>query len=363
MRICDLLQPKLLGPWYNSDTSMMIEGPPGGGKSSICVKDIPEILSELLGVPFGVHSELATDLDAPDVRGFLVPSKDKDGRGISYFTRSGILPSREYLEKHPYGIYIIEERSQAQLLTQTALAPVVLQKKFGSDFLPPGWRIISNANRLSDKAGVIRPPMHLINRETKVSLTFDITSSATWWEANGMHPMGIAYAKAHPGVFADKVPAIPEPYNTCRSYTMAWKFLADVAGNDVNGNPAMKIVTDHASQELVQGYIGEGSAAELFAFLKVADELPTIEEIIKDPKKAKAPERLDAAYAGLQLCLHHAESKNIDAIWQWTERLPIELQTSAAKSMLKKSGGALLNSPRLSKWIAKNRALVLQTTA
>jgi hypothetical protein len=97
--------------------------------------------------------------------------------------------------------------------------------------------------------------------------------------------------------------------------------------------------------------------------LKVADDLPTIEEILARPGKAKCPDRLDAAYAGVQLCLHHADANNIDKIWEWTERLPLELQTSAAKSMLDRSGGQLLNSKRLGKWITKNRALVLQTTA
>lgn len=362
MLMKDLTKPATIINWYESDTALHLIGPPGCGKTTVCMVDFPRILSEHYGEDFGVWEEVVTTLDAPDVRGFLVPSKDKDGRGVSYFTRPAILPSDEYLAKHPRGVYILDERSQGQLLTQTATAPVVLNKKFGSYSLPEGWRVISTSNRLSDKSAVIRPPMHLLNREGSIEVDFDIDSSAFWWEKHGMHPMGIAFAKAHPGTFAKEVPAEPKPYNTPRSYTMAWDYLKNVAGTDADGHPSMKIVTDHVSQEFVSGYIGEGTATELFAFLKVADELPTIEEILKDPKKAKAPERLDAAYAGVQLCLHHADAKNIDPIWEWTERLPLELQTSAAKSMLERSGGQLLNSPRLGKWIAKNRALVLQTT-
>jgi hypothetical protein len=124
----------------------------------------------------------------------------------------------------------------------------------------------------------------------------------------------------------------------------------------------MEIVTNFVHQEFVAGFIGDGQAAEVFAYLKCADQLPTIEQIEKAPDTCKCPDRLDAAYAGVQLCLHHAHADNIDSLWRWTERLPLELQTSAATSLLEKSGGALLNSKRLGTWIANNRALVLQTT-
>ena len=359
----DAIKPSTVVNWYESDTSLHLVGSPGSGKTTVVTEDYPRILSEHFGEEFGVHEEVCTSIDAPDARGFLVPAKDpKTGKGISYFTRPAIMPTEEYMDAHPRGIMVLDERSQAQLLTQTALAPAVLKKQFGEHFLRPGWRVISTSNRLSDKSAVIRPPMHLINREATIEIQFDIDSSSFWWEKNDMHPMGIAFAKAHPGIFANEVPSEPKPYNTPRSYTMAWNFLKNVAGTDADGNPNMKIVTDHISQEFIAGYIGDGSSAELFSFLKVADELPTIEEILAKPGKAKCPDRLDAAYAGVQLCLHHCDATNIDQIWEWTERLPLELQTSAAKSMLDRSGGQLLNSKRLGKWIAKNRALVLQTT-
>lgn len=363
MLMRDLCKAQTIVNWFLSDTAMHLVGPPGCGKTTVAVNDFPKMLSDHFNDEFGVWEEVATSIDAVDVRGFLVPTKDKNGKGVSYFTRPGIMPSEEYLAKHPRGIYVIDERSQSQLLTQTAFGPVVLDKKFGTEHhLPAGWRVISTSNRLSDKSAVIRPPMHLINREVTIEVQFDIDSSAHWWEKHEMHPMGVAFAKAHPGNFSDTVPAEPKPYNTPRSYTMAWDFLKNVAGTDADGHPNMKIVADHVSQEFVAGYIGDGSASELFAYLKVADDLPSIDEILKNPAKCKAPDRLDAAYAGVQLCLHHADAKNIDKIWQWTERLPLELQTSAAKSMLERSGGQLLNSQRLGKWIAKNRALVLQTT-
>jgi hypothetical protein len=58
------------------------------------------------------------------------------------------------------------------------------------------------------------------------------------------------------------------------------------------------------------------------------------------------------------MCIHYAKGSNIDKLWQYTERLPKEVQVSMAKSLLERSGSALLNSPALIKWIHANKALI-----
>ena len=58
------------------------------------------------------------------------------------------------------------------------------------------------------------------------------------------------------------------------------------------------------------------------------------------------------------MCIHYAKGANIDKLWQYTERLPKEVQVSMAKSLLERSGSQLLNSPSLIKWIHTNKALI-----
>ena len=99
MLMKDLIKPQTIVNWYLSDTAMHLVGPPGCGKTSVAVVDFPRRLSEHFAAAgetlseFGIWEEVATSIDAVDVRGFLVPSKDKNGKGISYFTRPGIMPS------------------------------------------------------------------------------------------------------------------------------------------------------------------------------------------------------------------------------------------------------------------------------
>lgn len=344
---------------YKSGTALHLVGGPGVGKSDTIKNEFRAALSAAYGEEFGYHDILLPTVDAPDIRGFLVPTKDKDGNATSFFTRSAVLPSREYLREHPRGIMVLDERSAADLLTQKATAPAVLSRRFGEEYLPPGWLIVSASNRIEDRAGVIRPPTHLVNRERTIPITADVLSWTLWAEDHKIHPMLIAFARTKPGtVFSECVPKKDGPFCTPRSFVSANSLLAEAAGVDARGNPNMDIPSDEILQQLVAGDIGEGASAELFSYLKVADELPTIEEIEANPSEAKCPTQLSAAYAAMQLCIHHAKPNNIDKLWTFAERLPKEIQVSTAKSLVERGAGGLLNSKALTRWVHANRALI-----
>lgn len=334
-------------------------GRPGVGKSDIIKNEFRGALEAQYKEKFGFHDILLPTIDAPDVRGFLIPTKLADGTPSSFFTRSAIIPSKEYLVAHPRGIMLIDERNAADMLTQKAIAPAVLSKRFGEEYLPEGWMIVSASNRKEDKSGVINPPKHLVNRERTLQIEADVNSWSLWAEDHGIHPMLVSFAKKSPGVvFGDEVPNHDGPFCTPRSFVSAAKLLGLMAGTDAQGRANMDIPITDLALQMVAGDIGDGASAQLFAHLKVADQLPTFDEIITDPKNAKCPKELGAAYAGGQMCIHYAEPGNIDKLWQYVERLPTELQVSIAKSLIPRGGGMLLNSKALSAWISKNRTLI-----
>lgn len=357
MKLMDLV--KAAPVIYQSGTSIHLKGPPGVGKSDTIKNEFRAAISQAIGKPMGYHDVLLPTIDAPDIRGFLVPTKDKQGNATSFFTRSAVLPSKEYLEEFPQGIMLLDERDAADLLTQKAAAPAILWKRFGEEYLPEGWIVMSASNRKEDRAGVISPPSHLTNRERVIPIESDVHSWSVWAEEKQLHPMLIAYAKKAPGVvFNGEVPKKDGPFCTPRSYVSAAGLLALIAGVDSQGRPNMDIPISGVTAQLVAGDIGDGACAELFAFLKVADQLPSYDEIMKDPSNAKCPTDLSAAYAAAQLCLHYAESSNIEKLWTYSERLPKEIQTATAKQLILKGSGTLLNSKALTTWISKNRALI-----
>lgn len=362
MRILDLV--KMAPDLYESGATIHLIGPPGCGKSQVIQNEITAILSAKYGEEFGFHDSLAPTLDAPDYKGFLLPIKNPDGTAGSAFTRSPELPSREYLHKHPRGIYLVDELSSAEMLTQKALAPVLLSKRFGNETLPPGWQVWAASNRLSDRAGVVRQPSHIRNRVRELPLENDALSWAVWAEKYGVHPLIIAWAKSHPTVaFVNEVPATDKPFSTARSLARAADYLQVGLKRDADGALIdLELPMDELHMIGVMGDIGEGATADLFGFLKVYDKLPTLEEIEADPKKAKCPSDLSAGWAAGQMCIHYAKPGNIDKLWQYTERLPKEVQVSMAKSLLERSGSVLLNSPSLVRWIHSNKALITSST-
>ncbi len=358
MRILDLqkIAPRL----YKAGSTVSLIGPPGCGKTAVIREVVTKQLSAEYGEEFGFHDSLAPTLDAPDYKGFLLPHKNADGSAGSSFTRSPELPSKEYLEQHPRGIYLVDELSSAEMLTQKALASVLLDKQFGNERLPDGWQVWAASNRMSDRAGVVRQPSHVRNRVREINIENDALSWAVWAETAGIHPLIIAWAKQNPTVaFSNEVPATDRPFATARSLARAAAFLqVDLERDDDGKIITMELPSDALSMQAVMGDIGEGATADMFGYLKVHDQLPTLDEIMADPKTAKCPKDLSAGWASGQMCIHYAKGSNIDKLWQYTERLPKEVQVSMAKSLLERSGSALLNSPALIKWIHANKALI-----
>jgi hypothetical protein len=347
------------------DTCQLTSGP-GFGKSETIRIDCIAALSEHYGEPFGIVEEHLATRDAPDIGGFMVPSKNADGQMVSAYTLPYIMTRvQQQVDKgFKRGLLFLDEFMQADHLVQKACAPLLLDGQIGEWSLPEGWIPIMASNRLADGAGANKTLTHIINRITDIPIEFDLDALTRWGERpqNNIHPMIMAFWKARTGViYSDKTPKDGKPFSSPRSQVSAAKYLR----LKLSSPDSMHIPDDEVTQQVIAGKVGAGCAAEMFAFFRVANELPTIEEIKADPMQAKRPDdtRLDAQYAAMTMAVYHADSKSVNQCFQYITRLNREMQTSAAKSLLEKQGGALLNSPELSTWIAKNKSLIMATTA
>lgn len=334
---------------YNTGHPVCLRGSAGCGKTAVITQ-----FGERNKLP--VLVEFLPAQDAPDAMGFLIPSKTDEGP-VSNYTKPNWLRRIEDTNADQ-GILFLDEFMAADHLVQKAYAPLLSEGRIGQWVLPEGWVVWLAGNRIVDKAGANRMLGHVANRMCILDVSPDVDGWTKWAGNNGIHPMGIAFAKSRPGVvFNEDPPKDPnEPRCSARSFTFAMEFLQQ-------GVTDMNLPSDASSQESVNGFIGEGPGAEFFGFIKVVNELPTIQEILKDPAKAKLPaaDRLDAQYAAVQMAIHHASADTVDALFKYIERLNRELQTSAVKQMLDRSGGRLIKSKALTKWIAENKALITAT--
>lgn len=372
MKMRDLLDPTTLRALYLQrdiegeqmrPKMLQLQGPPGIGKTDV-VREFPGILTPLFKEMFGYFEFVVPEHESQDMRGFMIPTKNKAGTPISVYAYPPVMPSQEYFDAHPHGIAFVDEVNQGDMSMNKALSAFMLEGRMGDVRMPKGWWVIGASNRMADRSGVVRAPMHNINRQRIINIEADKESLIAWQTKHQMHPLGVAFTEAQPGiVISDSVPSEAKPFCTPRSFASAMMFLRELAGVNEHGHINMDIPTSIVAQEAVAGDVGEGASAQMFAFFKVVDQMPTFEQILKDPKKAKVPtfERLDAAYATMMMCVFNCTPANVDTVWQYAERLPMALQVPAARSLLEKGSGALLNSKALGKWIQEHQALIYNT--
>lgn len=342
---------------YATGVPVVMYSAPGIGKTDTA-REFPAILEQHYGEKFGFVIQEATAQDAPDVLGFLVPTKDPEtGVAVARYTMPDLI-RKVRATGLAHGIVFIDEIGQADQLVQKAYASLFLEKRLGEYTLPEGWFVVGASNRMEDRAGTVKQLSHFVNRQCMLNIDANIDAWSTWAEDKGLHPMMIGFARFKPGVMVSEVPAKPGPYCTARSLTFAAKYIANVVDHDMEAD----IPSDEVTQQVVSGFVGEATAAEMFSFFRTRELLPTWEQIITDPEKAKVPsrERLDACFAAAAMVLHHATADTLDTAFKYVMRLPVELQTSIARQLTQgKLKGAALNSPTIGKFISDNNALVL----
>ena len=333
---------------------------------ALCLRGSPGIAKTAVIEQYAARNDLGcvvmnlTASDPMDALGFLIPVKTDDGPVAHYSKPNWLTRIEESGEEQ--GILFLDELLSAEHITVKAFAPLLSEKRIGEWLLPEGWVVWASGNRVQDKSGAMKMLVHAGNRMNVIDVTPDLEAWCQWANDAGVHPMYIAYANARPGeVFNGEPPKDPDGQRlTPRSLVYAQDYHT---GGQVEDDLALDL--DPVTQSMIAGYIGQASTADLFGFFRTVDELPTIQEIIDNPETAKLPDsmRMDAQYAAVQLCIHHADSETIDPIFQYITRLNKELQASAAKQLIDKTKGSLLNSKALGQWMSENPALITSTFA
>ena len=111
--------------------------------------------------------------------------------------------------------------------------------------------------------------------------------------------------------------------------------------------------------EAAGGLIGEGTAAEFIAFMRVVDELPEYQQIVDDPEGTKVPsvERPDALYACMQMVAHNVTPDTATPAFIYITRMPQEFQVAGLKAALRKSPH-ILTSKDFATWCRDNQDLI-----
>jgi hypothetical protein len=322
---------------YSIRRTVCIEGPPGGGKTTL----VHEVADEL-GVPC-IERHMPTML----VEDFGILFPDGDGK-LSYklpdwYPVKGQAPEN--------GILLFDDRNQAAPDLQKVLANICQARTLHGVSMPDGWMVVSTGNRQSDRAGANRVLSHLRNRETVIELDTSLDDWTPWALSKDVKPELVSFLHFRPDLLHDF-----DPQKDANPTPRSWvEGVSNILG----------LVPQTAEYEVIKGAVGESAASEFVAYLRVYRDLPDLEQVFKDPEGATVPREVSAVYAVVGALANRVKPEQIPAFLQYLKRLPPEYSVLGVSSVIaynKARDVDILGHPAscaaMTEWMLANHKLI-----
>jgi hypothetical protein len=317
---------------------VMLHGSPGVGKSDVVRQVAKQRGIEMIDLRL-------SQLDPVDLRG--VPSVDTANHKTTW-------NAPDFLPTDGEGILFLDEINSAAQATAAAAYQLVLDRSLGDYILPDGWSIVAAGNRASDKAIVNQMSTALKNRFTHIQYEVNNDDWCEWALKNDIDVAVLGFIRFRPMLLnefeqrsdtkaeRERVQHLKNAnaFATPRS----WHFLSKVVAK---GPPA------EIEYELYSGIVGEGAAAEFTGYLKYYRNLPNLDALLMDPKKAKVPEEPATLYALSTGLATKATPDNMERVVQYALRMPAEFQVLLMKDAIVRDS-ALTNTKAFNEWAIKN---------
>lgn len=297
--------------------TILVQGHMGTGKSSLLntlSRDLPK------------HTPCYFDCTTKDLGDITIPKMSElDGADYVKYATNEELGAHH---KTPI-ILMIDEYGKANPAVKNALLRVMLERKIGGYELHPDSIIFATTNLGAEGVGDLLPP-HARNRITVItSRKPDNMEWIEWGINNGVDHTLLGWCKDNPHLFhsfedvkdPDDNPYIYHPkqqrtaFVTPRSLEAASDWLKTREQFD-----------DQTLTGLLMGTIGERGAMDLMAFVKLSDQLPSLQSIKDEPKTAKVPDSAAAVCMVVYRTLSTIGADWIDAWMDYMVRLDKEAQ-------------------------------------
>ena len=337
--------------------SVELRSAPGRGKSEWVRESLMPLMRSLYpDDDIGYHELFLATQAPPDLVG--LPFKGEitfDGKRIAVTDPTAptwfIDDNGRPLTSYKRGVLFLDEYGQGQADVKAASAELLLRKRIGKWQLPDGWLVVAASNRTSDRSGVTKSLDFVINRRVEIDITDDLASWETWAHKNNVEPLFVAFAAQNPHiVFSDGVPEKQGPWCTPRSLVLCSKIMSQL-------NPGGNIPTDPAAIELASGMIGMGAAQQLFAFVRLAHELPAFADIVADPDGSPVPQKPDAQMLAIYELAARVTEQTVAPVLKYVERFPKEFGATFARTTCMRVP-ELVMTVAFSDYCARNSSLI-----
>jgi hypothetical protein len=297
--------------------TILVQGHMGTGKSSLLTtlsRDLPK------------HTPCYFDCTTKDLGDITIPKMNQldNADYVSYATNEELGAHH----KNPI-ILMIDEYGKANPAVKNALLRVMLERKIGGYELHPDSLVFATTNLGAEGVGDLLPP-HARNRITVITARKpDNMEWIEWGINNGVDHTLLGWCKDNPHLFYG-FEDVKDPDDNPYIYHPKQQRTAFVTPRSLEAASDWLRKREHFDDQtltgLLMGTIGERGAMDLMAFVKLSDQLPSLQSIKDEPKTAKVPDSAAAVCMVVYRSLSTIGADWVDSWMDYMVRLDKEAQ-------------------------------------
>jgi hypothetical protein len=326
-----------------TNNTFVFQGEPGIGKSAML---------KMLGDRLNIQTRYVdcTLLDLGDIQ---MPKV--------HDTHVSFVPNEVFLSDEPIAV-MLDELGKAPTPVKNALLPLVYEHRVGNYHLPEGSIVFATTNLATDGVGDALQS-HAKNRVTFLTMRKPTADEWMEWGVNNdVAPELLAWVKEYPHSFASYTDGEAAKDNlyifnpTKQSQTLQTAFVSPRSLYHASHIVKQRInLDDDTLKAALAGTVGKEAAADIQAFLSVADALPSFASIVENPATAKLPSN-DIASMILSLgAVMRVDRNNVNAWMEYLRRLPHEVQFVFAQNAMRSGkAGVVATSKGFTDWARDN---------
>ena len=297
-----------------------IHSSPGMGKSSICRNIANEFKLEL------IDHRLSTS--APeDLSGLPTFIRDADGNPTgATFVPFDIFPveSRPIPAGKDGWLLFLDEANAASRPVQAAAYKLVLDRGVGQMRLHNSVAMVMAGNLATDRS-IVQP---LSTAMQSRIIHIEMTLSFDEWLEDVAIPQKydhriVAFLNYKKEFLMD---FIPDHHDKTFCCPRTWEFKNKILKVD-------PVITD-AKTAMYAGAITSGVAASFVQFCKVFGQIPTIKDVLADPRGLAVPNATDHKWAVTTHLVENTDDKNINDVGDYIGRFPMEYRVLFYRSLI-----------------------------
>lgn len=320
----------------NHKERILIVGAPGEGKSEIVSFVAKKLEADLI-------TDIPSVADPTDAKGF--PFRSSCGTHAEFLPYGNLY--KAYNAKK-LTLFFADDLGQASESVQKAYMQLILTGGLNGHRMPDNVVWIGATNDIGQKAGVSGLIEPLKSRwHSIIHYQCDFESWKLWALDNGMPIEVIAYLGTAQGQLSSFQPT--------RALTVSpsprgWSFVGKRWARGVR------------NEELDAGSIGAGTAREFYAFVEMAKDAPSLDDIVLNPESAKIPEKPSVKYLVCTGLAFKANKDNFHQIFKYLKRLEQPHRVMTIKDASQKNP-SVMQTKEFVRWVSDEGKDIIRMTA